>query len=38
MGEQAYEVLVGLCEEFDSRRGRRLAHPADPVQPGGRRR
>jgi hypothetical protein len=33
MGDRAYEVLVGLCEEFESRRGRRLAHPADPVPP-----
>ena len=31
MGDAAYEVLVGLCEEFESRRGRRLSHPADPV-------
>lgn len=31
MGEQAYAVLVGLCGEFESRRGRRLGHPADPV-------
>ncbi len=31
MGDRAYDVLVGLCEEFETRRGRRLAHPADPV-------
>ena len=31
MGERAYAVLVGLCEEFETRRGRLLAHPADPV-------
>ena len=32
MGDQAYAVLVGLCEEFETRRGRRLSHPADPVR------
>ena len=31
MGAAAYAVLVGLCEEFESRRGRLLAHPADPA-------
>ncbi len=30
MGDRAYALLVGLCEEFESRRGRRLGHPADP--------
>jgi hypothetical protein len=35
MGDQAYVVLVGLCEEFETRRGRRLAHPADPVPSAG---
>ncbi|MGI3781814.1 MAG: hypothetical protein ACRYG2_13660 [Janthinobacterium lividum] len=33
MGDQAYAVLVELCEEFETRRGRRLAHPADPMVP-----
>jgi hypothetical protein len=33
MGDAAYAVLVELCVEFESRRGRRLAHPADPVVP-----
>ena len=33
MGDRAYAVLVGLCEEFESRRGRRLSHPADPPPP-----
>ncbi|HEY0238568.1 MAG TPA: hypothetical protein VGC37_07985 [Friedmanniella sp.] len=35
MGAEAYAVLVGLCEEFETRRGRRMAHPADPVAAGG---
>jgi len=30
MGEAAYAVLVGLCAEFETRRGRALRHPADP--------
>ena len=34
MGDGAYEVLVGLCEEHETRRGRRLAHPADPAPVG----
>jgi hypothetical protein len=34
MGDGAYEVLVGLCEEFESRRGARLSHPADPLARG----
>lgn len=33
MGDRAYAVLVGLCEEFETRRGRRLSHPADPPPP-----
>ncbi|GAB2589953.1 hypothetical protein [Microlunatus antarcticus] len=33
MGDAAYDVLVGLCEEFETRRGRALSHPADPVAP-----
>jgi hypothetical protein len=36
MGDPAYALLVEVCEEFESRRGRRLAHPADPVAPGAR--
>ena len=32
MGPAAYAVLVELCAEFESRRGRRLRHPADPVR------
>jgi hypothetical protein len=32
MGAAAYAVLVELCTEFESRRGRRLQHPADPVR------
>ena len=35
MGDAAYDVLVGLCAEFESRRGRLLAHPADPAPVGG---
>ena len=31
MGESAYVLLTGLCEEFESRRGGLLRHPADPV-------
>jgi hypothetical protein len=31
MGPAAYEVLVELCAEFESRRGQRMRHPADPV-------
>jgi hypothetical protein len=34
MGDAAYDVLVGLCAEFESRRGRLLAHPADPAPVG----
>jgi hypothetical protein len=30
MGAPAYETLVELCAEFESRRGKRLRHPADP--------
>jgi hypothetical protein len=30
MGAAAYEVLVTLCEDFDSRRGAAMSHPADP--------
>jgi hypothetical protein len=30
MGSAGYAVLACLCEEFASRSGRRLAHPADP--------
>jgi hypothetical protein len=30
MGEQGYQRLVELCEEFESRRGSLLQHPADP--------
>jgi hypothetical protein len=30
MGAAAYEVLVTMCEEFDSRRGNAMRHPADP--------
>jgi hypothetical protein len=30
MGAPAYGVLIELCEEFESRRGRKLRHPADP--------
>ena len=33
MGPAAYDVLVDLCAEFESRRGQRMRHPADPVQP-----
>ncbi len=32
MGPAAYEVLVELCAEFESRRGQRMRHPADPVE------
>ena len=32
MGAAAYAVLVDLCAEFESRRGRRLRHPADPAR------
>jgi hypothetical protein len=32
MGPRAYAVLVDLCAEFESRRGRRLRHPADPIR------
>ena len=31
MGQPAYALLIGLCEEFESRRGGLLRHPADPV-------
>ena len=31
MGDRAYAVLGTLCVEFESRRGRALAHPADPA-------
>jgi hypothetical protein len=30
MGAAAYEVLISMCEEFDSRRGAAMRHPADP--------
>jgi len=30
MGAAGYAVLTTLCEEFESRRGRLLRHPADP--------
>ncbi|HET9648673.1 MAG TPA: hypothetical protein VFP34_10630 [Microlunatus sp.] len=30
MGEAAYAIVVDLCEEFETRRGQRLRHPADP--------
>ena len=30
MGAPAYAELVGLCEEFAARPGRRLSHAADP--------
>jgi hypothetical protein len=30
MGEAGYELLKQYCEEFDSRRGKLLRHPADP--------
>jgi hypothetical protein len=32
MGAAAYAVLVELCAEFESRRGERMRHPADPAQ------
>lgn len=32
MGPAAYEVLVGLCAEFESRRGNKLRHAADPTR------
>ena len=32
MGPAAYAVLLDLCTEFESRRGRRLRHPADPAR------
>ena len=31
MGEQGYELLKQYCEEFESRRGTLLRHPADPA-------
>lgn len=31
MGATAYAVLVGMCEEFETRRGGLMRHPADPV-------
>jgi hypothetical protein len=37
MGEPAYTVLVDLCVEFESRRGRKLQHPADPRRRAGKR-
>ena len=30
MGDKSYEMLVQYCEEFESRRGTLLRHPADP--------
>lgn len=30
MGPAAYELLVGFCQEFESRRGNKLRHAADP--------
>jgi hypothetical protein len=30
MGPAAYEVLVEMCREFETRRGRAMRHPADP--------
>jgi hypothetical protein len=30
MGPPAYEVLVEMCQEFESRRGQAMRHPADP--------
>ena len=32
MGPAAYAVLIELCAEFESRRGMRRRHPADPVE------
>jgi hypothetical protein len=29
MGAAAYEVLVRMCEDFESRRGAAMRHPAD---------
>jgi hypothetical protein len=30
MGAAAYEVLAMACEDFESRRGNTMRHPADP--------
>jgi hypothetical protein len=30
MGAAAYEVLVKMCEDFESTRGTAMRHPADP--------
>jgi len=30
MGTAAYEVLAVACEDFESRRGDTMRHPADP--------
>ena len=30
MGPGAYEVLIEMCQEFESRRGGAMRHPADP--------
>jgi hypothetical protein len=32
LGPAAYAVLVELCAEFESRRGQRMRHPADPIE------
>jgi hypothetical protein len=31
MGTAAYEVLVEMCQAFESRRGSAMRHPADPT-------
>ena len=31
MGAAAYQVLVEMCQEFESRRGNAMRHPADPT-------
>jgi hypothetical protein len=31
MGKAAYQVLVEMCRDFESRRGSAMRHPADPT-------